>query len=327
MSASEPDFEDREQYMQTTTQSDNEMIHSQEPISDDLETDSSLHSMTLDSARKPADIPVEKYPDPSGRCIISCSRKSDRNMIRCISCMMRAHCTCVGEKADYQGVWSCFLCRNSSSKINFLVNQISSLKHEFLSKLKICEKKYTEINLELQNLRETNSDLVLQLQNSHKEIQRLKSKDDNTTPAIQTSTKSLVIGDSILRDFEATDANKLEVRSLSGATFISIKDTLKLYESDNKSQRYDNIYIIAGTHFDYCLTVWGNSSKQNLSSIQKLQNRAARAITGNYDFTTSESGLIKQLSWMNIHQRLSYFLGILVFKCLNNQAPTYLTEC
>ena len=79
-------------------------------------------------------------------------------------------------------------------------------------------------------------------------------------------------------------------------------------------------------HFDYSLTVWGNSSKQNLSSIQKLQNRAARAITGNYDYTTSVSGLIKQLSWMNIHQRLSYFLGILVFKCLNNQAPTYLTE-
>ena len=87
---------------------------------------------------------------------------------------------------------------------------------------------------------------MLQLQNSHKEIQRLKSKDDNITPATQTSTKSLVIGDSVLRDFEATDANKLEVRSLSGATFISIKDTLKLYESDNK--RYDNIYIIAGTN-------------------------------------------------------------------------------
>ena len=29
---------------------------------------------------------------------------------------------------------------------------------------------------------------------------------------------------------------------------------------------------------------------------------------------------------MNIHQRLSYFFGILVFKCLNNQAPNYLTE-
>ena len=86
-----------------------------------------------------------------------------------------------------------------------------------------------------------------------------------------------------------------------------------------------NIDII-GLYVKGCLTVWGNSSKQNLSSIQKLQNRAARAITGNYDFTTSVSGLIKQLSWMNIHQRLSYFLGILVFKCLNNQAPTYLTD-
>ena len=115
---------------------------------------------------------------------------------------MWAHCTCVGEKADYQGLWSCFLCRNSSSKINFLVNQISSLKHEFLSKLKICEKKYTEINLELQNLRETNSDLVLQLQNSHKEIQRLKSKDDNTT---QTSLHHIV--DHLLTNIDSGKIN------------------------------------------------------------------------------------------------------------------------
>ena len=50
------------------------------------------------------------------------------------------------------------------------------------------------------------------------------------------------------------------------------------------------------------------------------------AIAGNYDFTTSVSGLIKQLSWMNIHQRLSYFLGILVFKCLHTQTPNYITE-
>ena len=82
--------------------------------------------------------------------------------------------------------------------------------------------------------------------------------------------------------------------------------------------------------FNHILTtasqVWGTHQSKTYSSIQKLQNRAARAITGNYDYTTSVSGLIKQLSWMNIHQRLSYFLSILVFKCLNNQAPTYLTE-
>ena len=34
---------------------------------------------------------------------------------------------------------------------------------------------------------------------------------------------------------------------------------------------------------DYCLSVWGNSSKQNINAIQKLQNRSARAVTGNFD--------------------------------------------
>ena len=77
--------------------------------------------------------------------------------------------------------------------------------------------------------------------------------------------------------------------------------------------------------FDYCITIWGNSSKQNVLSVQRLQNRAARAITGIFDYNSSVSEIIKNLNWMNINQRFSYFLAILVYKCLNNLAPDYLS--
>ena len=89
----------------------------------------------------------------------------------------------------------------------------------------------------------------------------------------------------------------------------------------------NNIYIsFIQSTIDYCLTIYGNSSKQNLSSIQRLQNRAARAVTGDFDYSSSVSGIIKDLGWMNLNQRFSYFLSILVFKCLNNLAPNYLSS-
>ena len=58
-----------------------------------------------------------------------------------------------------------------------------------------------------------------------------------------------------------------------------------------------------------------------------LQNRAASAVCGNFDFLNSSvSKMISDLSWMNIEQHLFYFTAILMFKCLNNLAPEYLSN-
>ena len=80
--------------------------------------------------------------------------------------------------------------------------------------------------------------------------------------------------------------------------------------------------------FDYGLTVWGNSTKKNLMAIQCLQNRAARAVCGNFDYLNSSvTKLITDLGWMTIQQRLNYFTCILVYKSLNDLAPNYLSNC
>ena len=73
--------------------------------------------------------------------------------------------------------------------------------------------------------------------------------------------------------------------------------------------------------FDNCLTVWGSCASVYLNKIQSLQNRAARAVTGDFDFTHSVSFMIKSLGWMNIRQRHFYFICILMYKCLNDMAP------
>ncbi len=74
-------------------------------------------------------------------------------------------------------------------------------------------------------------------------------------------------------------------------------------------------------HVDYCISVWGQTSKSNITLLQRLQNRAARIITGTYDWTLSATLLVKQLGWMTIFERINYFS---VFA--NNLAPTYLND-
>ena len=64
----------------------------------------------------------------------------------------------------------------------------------------------------------------------------------------------------------------------------------------------------------YALTLWGSCHKTYLKTLQRIQNRCARICTNNFDNKTSSSSLLKQLTWMDISTRYTYFTGILMYK-------------
>ena len=82
---------------------------------------------------------------------------------------------------------------------------------------------------------------------------------------------------------------------------------------------------IVEPYFRYCCSVWGCCSSTEKDSLQKLQNRAARIITGS-SFTTSALPLIESLGWKTIEELISNETKICLFKALNGRAPQYLTE-
>ena len=52
-------------------------------------------------------------------------------------------------------------------------------------------------------------------------------------------------------------------------------------------------------HFDYCIRTWGSCAKKLISILQKLQNRAARAATGIFDYNQSVSQINPSLKNKN----------------------------
>jgi hypothetical protein len=59
--------------------------------------------------------------------------------------------------------------------------------------------------------------------------------------------------------------------------------------------------------------------------IQKLQNRAARAMTGaNYDVRSSD--LLHAMSWKNLNDRQKMNKSVLIYKILNNHSAPNLKE-
>ena len=77
--------------------------------------------------------------------------------------------------------------------------------------------------------------------------------------------------------------------------------------------------------FDYAISLWGHCSEYNKSLVTRIQHRAARIVTGNFDyFIVRGDTLVTQLRWQSIEKRRDYFTACLMFKCLRNLAPLHL---
>jgi len=78
-------------------------------------------------------------------------------------------------------------------------------------------------------------------------------------------------------------------------------------------------------HFDYCSAVWSNCNLDHSKSLQILQNKLARVLLS-ADIKTSVNTLMQTLDWNKLHARWVHQLLIIVLKCLQNHAPTYLSS-
>ena len=77
---------------------------------------------------------------------------------------------------------------------------------------------------------------------------------------------------------------------------------------------------------DYAISLWGYiTTAHNINKVQRLQNRAARILTGNFDYVNTRGiDLVKTLGLMKISQRRDYFMIIMMFKSIHGLVPDYI---
>ena len=89
-----------------------------------------------------------------------------------------------------------------------------------------------------------------------------------------------------------------------------------------------NIYqALVQPSFDYCSMVWGNCGEGSKEKLQRLQNRAARVITGDtYEIRSTE--IFKKLNWKTLEesrkeQKLAYVAKALSNQCAENVSTMF----
>ncbi len=51
---------------------------------------------------------------------------------------------------------------------------------------------------------------------------------------------------------------------------------------------------------DYCIAVWRYQPNIRIDNAQRLQNRAARIVSGNYDWAVESTDIVKLLNWQTV---------------------------
>ncbi len=102
---------------------------------------------------------------------------------------------------------------------------------------------------------------------------------------------------------------------------ISILRSLrKLVPIDTLTFMYNAIVL---PHFEYADIILDSASAACKYKLQSLQTRAARLITG-FGPRTSRNPMYKSFSWVSHKHRQDFHKCVMVYKCRNSLAPSYL---
>ena len=104
------------------------------------------------------------------------------------------------------------------------------------------------------------------------------------------------------------------LRNINKRRFLFTSDQLKLI-----------INSLVACKIDYCNSLYYGINEQSLLELQRIQNAAAKTIIGLYKHDHIGSTL-KDLHWLPVKQRIKYKILLLVYKCLNNLGPDYLSS-
>jgi hypothetical protein len=103
------------------------------------------------------------------------------------------------------------------------------------------------------------------------------------------------------------------------------RNASKLHECYKRTNCINYVNAIVLSHFDYCSLVWGNCCEYLIDKLQKLQNRAARIITGS-TYDVSSENVLKELNWQPLKNRYKNNKTSFLHKLRNDALPSSLTN-
>src|SRR5215467_1237825 len=83
---------------------------------------------------------------------------------------------------------------------------------------------------------------------------------------------------------------------------------------------------LVSNRLDFCNSLYYGLPSCSIKRLQLVQNSLARAVVPSVRKYDHISGVLQQLHWLPVEQRITFKLATFTFKTLNNKSPAYLSE-
>ena len=115
------------------------------------------------------------------------------------------------------------------------------------------------------------------------------------------------------------------VKKICKTSYYHLRNTCKIRKYLTEETTEILVHAFVSSKLDYCNSLLYGLPKHMISSLQSVQNTAARIVTLTKKFDHITPVLI-QLHWLPVHFRIIFKVLLLVYKALNGMAPLYITE-
>ena len=99
---------------------------------------------------------------------------------------------------------------------------------------------------------------------------------------------------------------------------------IRKYLSRDATEQIIHSFITSRLDNNNALLLYGLPANE-LYRLQKIQNTAARILTFSRK-SCHITPILKELHWLPVNQRIVFKLLMIVYKCIDNIAPSYLSE-
>ena len=113
------------------------------------------------------------------------------------------------------------------------------------------------------------------------------------------------------------------INTISSSCYMFIRKLASIRKFLSQKDCETLVHSFISSRLDSCNALLFGISRANISKLQKVQNAAVRLILCKKRRESVREPL-KDLHWLDIDQRISFKVLLIVFKCLNNLAPAAL---
>ena len=109
------------------------------------------------------------------------------------------------------------------------------------------------------------------------------------------------------------------------STFSQLYNIRRIRKYLAKNTSKTLLHAMIKSRIDYCNSLLCGLPDNCLNKLQRVQNAAARLITGTAKFSRI-TPMLRSLHWLPIKQRVRFKMLILVFKAINGLSPNYISN-